>query len=170
MELDKIKALKNFYKELEKIFFDKNFYLLYSLKYNKKDLEIIRKKLISNEEYEKIIIIDNLIKNKLFELGKETKYDINDINVKMTDSDIIQSIVALFNSEDLETQIFKESEKLYDIIISLLNKRIFDVKCRKIILFENDSKLMNMFEYFRSDALKYYEKQKNHINKIKPKL
>lgn len=170
MELDKIKALKNFYKELEKIFFDKNFYLLYSLKYNKKDLEIIRKKLITNEEYEKIIIIDNLLKNKLFELGKETKYDINDINVKMTDNDIIQSIVALFNSEDLETQIFKESEKLYDIIISLLNKRIFDVKCRKIILFENDSKLMNMFEYFRSDALKYYEKQKNHINKIKPKL
>jgi hypothetical protein len=170
MELDKIHALKNFYEEVEKIFFDKNFYLLYSLKYNKNDLEIIRKKLLSNEEYEKIIIIDNLIKNKLFELGKETKYDINDINIKMTDSDIIQSIVALFNSEDLETQIFKESEKLYDIIISLLNKRIFDVKCRKIILFENDSKLMNMFEYFRSDALKYYEKQKNHINKIKPKL
>jgi phage terminase small subunit len=141
------------------------FNALYFTYLSLESLEKIKEDLIRCEEYEKVILVNEMIKMNY--TGKEVfeEYDAELMrNVQEMTDEMVQLISSGMEPDD--PSIKDIAKKLHvlnnEMFVDNINRRISKIKSRDINPFEKD-KYYNMFEYYKSEAIKYNEDLKTNF-------
>lgn len=152
--------LKKYYKLLQE-FTKPTFNALYFTKLMPDSLKSLKENLIKREEYEKVIIVDKIIENNWtgLEHFEESYRPEHIFQVQKLTSDFMDKLESGMKPDNPELK--EIASKLHDInhemIVNSINKRIQTIKNREFNPFDS-GKLYHMFEYYRSESLKYHEK------------
>lgn len=141
---------------------DVNFYNIYYLKPSEDNFKEIRNNLIKNEEYEKVILIDELIKINHIGSGDEPFGSFNLINsinsinkMKITDP---KDLLSVDDKLKEVKNILKEES------LSLIEKRKQITKEKNP--FEKEEKGYKLFNYYKNYAIDFLNNIEEEIKKL----